>query len=89
LVVFSNFLGVALLAGGLIIALVLETRFGIKVGILVGAIPMIMIDFFYRRNRPRISKEISSLIDPALGGHFMFLPIWVLGLAAIIFALII
>jgi hypothetical protein len=87
--VFSNFLGVVLLAGGVIIAFALETRFGVKVGILVGAIPIILIDFFYRRNRPRISEEVSALIDPALGGHFMFLPIWVLGLAAVIFALII
>ena len=73
-----NYPGIGMAVLGVIISLFATNSFHSPIGVSLGGLLAGATDFFMRKNNE------GAWFHPAAGGHIWFIPIWVLGVIAII-----
>jgi hypothetical protein len=75
-------------ASSLLTVAVASDRGAVFVGLATCGVTLLAVDYFSWRRRDLMGMPMWRLIDPAAGGHIFFVPCWVWGGVAILFAAI-
>ena len=76
--------GMLMLVAAVLIAALVEPFLGIGTALVLGSLVLISTDLLYRHRKIGNWKSV-EFFDPLEGGSFMFIPMWIIGLAVILF----
>jgi len=83
---FITLPGLVMLLAGLVVGAILEPFIGIRAALVLAGLVLISADLLYKYRSMREWRSI-EFFNPKLGGTVIIIPVWIVGIFSIVFAI--